>query len=99
MNIEVSNHEDEAVIRVSGCIDTAAAAEFQRKIDDVSVGAKKVTFDFSGVEFIASSALRVMVSLAKRLSASGGRIAVTGANEVVRDVFEMTGLVEVFEVL
>jgi len=91
--------EGEAVVMtVSGCLDTAASGEFAKAVEGVAVGTKTVRFDFSGLEFIASSALRAMVTLGKRLAPGGGHIVVEGANDVVRDVFEMTGLVEVFEV-
>lgn len=99
MNVEISRENGEATVKVSGCLDTAAAAEFKGAVDGIPAGTKKVTFDFAGLEFIASSALRVMVTLGKRLNAAGGGITIEGANDVVRDVFEMTGLVEVFEVL
>lgn len=98
MNIEVSNQNGEAFVKVSGCLDTTAVGDFKSAIEGLPAGTKDVTFDFTQLEFIASSALRVMVTLGKGLNANGGRVTVTGANDVVRDVFEVTGLVEVFTV-
>jgi len=99
MQIEAVNQDGAVVVKVSGCLDTTSVGEFRQVVDGIPAGVKKVTFDFAGVEFIASSALRVMVTLGKRLCAEDGAIEVSGANEVVRDVFEMTGLVEVFKVI
>ncbi len=98
MKLEVENSNGVYTVKASGCLDTAAAAEFAKAVDAIPSDIGKVQFDFSDLEFIASSALRAMVTLGKRLASSGGAIEVTGANEFVRDVFEMTGLVEVFTI-
>lgn len=98
MTMECVNSGGSYVVKVAGCLDTTATGDFRRVVEGIPAGTSNVTFDFAGLEFIASSALRVMVTLGKGLHETGGKIVVSGANETVRDVFEMTGLVEVFDV-
>jgi len=98
MDIELKNVGDETVVKVSGCLDTAATAEFTRAVEAVGAGVKTLVFDFAALEFIASSALRLLVTVNKRLTADGGKVVLAGMNEVVRDVFDVTGLDEVFEI-
>lgn len=98
MEITTKTENNETVLTVSGCLDTAAAAEFARAVEAAAAGAKTLVFDFSALEFIASSALRQLVSVDKRLRAAGGDIVITGMNDVVRDVFDVTGLNEVFTI-
>jgi len=98
MEIELKSAGDETVVKVSGCLDTAATAEFAKAVGAVGDGVKTLVFDFTGLEFIASSALRLLVTVDKRLTAGGGKVVVTGMNDVVRDVFAVTGLDEVFEI-
>lgn len=98
MEITTRTENGETVLSVSGCLDTAATAAFTREVEAAAVGAKTLVFDFSALEFIASSALRLLVTLDKRLAAAGGEVVITGMNDVVRDVFEVTGLVEVFTI-
>jgi len=98
MEITTKNENGETVLAVSGCLDTAATAEFTCAAETAAAGAKTLVFDFTGLEFIASSALRLLVTLDKRLTAEGGDVVITGMNEVVRDVFDVTGLSEVFTV-
>jgi len=98
--MEITKHteNDTTTLTVAGCLDTAATAEFTRAVDEAAASAKTLVFDFANLEFIASSALRKLVSVDKLLQAKGGDVVVTGMNDVVRDVFDVTGLNEVFTV-
>jgi len=98
MEITKKTENGELVLAVSGCLDTAATAAFTEAAEAAAQESKTLVFDFAGLEFIASSALRLLVSLEKRLKASGGGITLANLNEVVRDVFEVTGLSEIFPI-
>ena len=96
MVITKSENGNEVVLKLSGCLDTAATPEFAAAIEGTA-GAAALLLDMTELEFIASSALRTLVAEKKKRGASFV-IAITGMNEVVREVFEVTGLDEVFEV-
>jgi len=98
MEIKTTVENGETVLAVSGCLDTAATDGFARAVEAAAKGAKTLVFDFTDLEFIASAALRQLVSVDKRLAAAGGEVVVTGMNDVVRDVFDVTGLDEVFTI-
>lgn len=98
MEIKTETEPHETTITVKGCLDTAATPEFASAVDAVEGTARVLVFDFSGLEFIASSALRKLVSVDKALTAAGGEVVLTGLNDVVRDVFDVTGLDEVFTI-
>lgn len=98
MEITTIREKGETVIRVSGCLDTAATADFTRAVEAVVAETKTPVFDFTDLEFIASSALRLLVSTEKRLKQAGGGIVLTNLNEVVREVIEVTGLDEIFTI-
>lgn len=96
MVITKSENGNEVVLKLSGCLDTAATPEFAAAIEGTA-GAAALLLDMTELEFIASSALRTLVAAKKKRGASFV-IAITGMNEVVREVFDVTGLDEVFEV-
>ena len=96
MEIAKSEKDGEVTLKLKGCLDTTATTEFVAAIDGTA-GAKSLVLDMSGLEFISSSALRQLVVTKKRRGESFV-IALVGMNEVVRDVFDVTGLDEVFEV-
>lgn len=96
--MEISKVENggEVTLRLKGCLDTAATPGFAAAIEGTE-GAKSVLIDMTDLEFIASSALRLLVSTKKKRGADYP-IALSGLNDVVREVFDVTGLDEVFEI-
>lgn len=96
MEITKTENGNEITLKLAGCLDTAATPEFASAVEGTA-GAKTLVLDMTELEFIASSALRTLVATKKQRGAGFG-IALTGMNEVVREVFDVTGLDSVFEV-
>ena len=90
MEITRTDNGASLVIKVSGCLDTASVPQFEGVLKGVE--AKSVEFDFADLEFISSSAIRALVSLRKRALPAGGSVGISAVGDVVRDVFDMTGL-------
>lgn len=97
MSITTIVNGTETTLKLDGCLDTAAAPEFSAALEAVA-DAKALVIDFSALEFIASSGLRALVLAKERATKAGGSIVLTGLNEVVADVFDVTGLHEVFDI-
>lgn len=55
-------------IFVAGRIDVAAAAEFGREVTKISLGVRKIIFDFRDVEYVSSSGLREILICRKNFS-------------------------------
>ena len=96
MEISKTENGNEVTLKLVGCLDTAATPDFAAAIDSTA-GKSTVVLDMSELEFIASSALRQLVATKKNRGVSF-TIALSGMNEVVREVFDVTGLDEIFEV-
>lgn len=96
MDIEFSEQGSEITVKLIGCLDTAATAQFAQAMEKVQQ-ATTLVLDMSALEFIASSALRQLVATKKSRGAAL-TIVLTGLNEVVREVFEVTGLDTIFEI-
>ena len=96
MEITRTEAGGETVLKLSGCLDTTATPEFAAAIEGTPATGTLV-LDMAELEFIASSALRQLVATKKKRGAAFG-IALVGMNEVVREVFDVTGLDEIFEV-
>jgi len=84
---------------VVGEIDAASAARRQRRLDAViGVSAGAVVLDMSGVAFIDSTGLRVLVVLQQRLSAQGRPLTLGDVSVQTRRLLELSGLSSVFGV-
>ena len=98
MKITVQEIEGKLVAALSGEMDTAAAAEAEAALQPLSESSgKDVVLDCTELEYIASSGLRVLLNILKKVKAGGSRIVLKNVNEVIRDVLELTGFISLFE--
>lgn len=96
MNIDKKLDDGRLTLRVEGRLDTNTSPELEAelKLD----GVKEVVFDFGGLEYISSAGLRVLMMAHRAMAACGGRMTVVNPNSIVKGVFDMTGMSDVFNV-
>ena len=58
----------------------------------------KVVLDFADLEYLSSAGLRVLVATQKRVTAAEGALRIVNASDDIREVFDITGLIDVFDV-
>ena len=88
---------DPIVITVSGEVDLATAADLERAIASALGGsATVIEVDLSGVEFMDSAGLRVLVAARKQADDAGRELRLRSPHERVRRIIEITGLSAVF---
>ena len=85
---------DGAVV-VKGRMDASQCPAAQAFLDQVH-GA--VTLECSGLEYISSAGLGVLLKTQKRLLASAGKLRLTGVNRHLRDIFLYSGFDQIFEI-
>lgn len=98
MNISVTRSDDTATISVEGFLNANTATDLEASVEEVMADVATVTFDFSDLEYISSAGLRVIMVAYKKAMAGGGAINVTGTCDEVREVFEITGFSDLFEI-
>ena len=87
------------VISVGGEIHVSTAPEFQRRLDEaISRGKTAVVLDLSGVEFIDSTGLSVILNGLRRVTRQRGRMALVCTNPTVLRLFEITRLDSTFDI-
>lgn len=92
MQIEVTQHDDVHVMALNGSLETASSPEVETRLRDViEGGASRVVVDLEHVDFVSSAGLRVLLMAAKLQRRSGGKICVCGLNEIVQEVFDISG--------
>lgn len=84
-------------IALEGRLDTMTAPELEAELNQSLGNADSLTLDFSKLEYISSAGLRVLLSAHKIMSAKGG-MKVTNVNEIVREVFEVTGFADILTI-
>ena len=98
----VKSSKEGAVVRLSlpGCvaIDNANAAEVKREALQLLGQAADVVVDLSGVEFLDSAGVGVLVGLFRHARGLGGSARVCGLTPGVRTVLELIQLDRIFEI-
>jgi anti-sigma B factor antagonist len=86
----------EGMVALAGRLDAAQAPSAQAFLDGVE---GTVTLDLSGLEYISSAGLGVLLKTQKRLMASGGKLRMARASAHLREIFQYSGFDQIFEIL
>lgn len=87
-----------AVLGVGGEVDTLTAPQLEAALTDLLAGPEAVrVVDLSGVTFLASSGLAVLIQAAHRAADRGGRIRVVATTRAVQRPLEITGSDQLFD--
>lgn len=85
-------------LALSGRLNTATASMLERALAQALEQGSDITLDCAGLEYLSSAGLRVLVGAHKRAVSAGGGIRLVSCTPDVREVFEITGLIDIFEV-
>ena len=99
MDIKLNQEQGIQVMSLVGIFDTASAVEAEPEfIKQVGDGSGEFLVDFSDVPFIASTGLRILLKMAQTIKAGGGVLYLCSLNNIVREVFEISGFDNIFNV-
>ena len=97
MTIEKKTNGTALEIALEGRLDTMTAPELEAELNQSLGSADSLKLDFSKLEYISSAGLRVLLSAHKAMSGKGG-MKVTHVNEIVQEVFEVTGFTDILAI-
>ncbi|MBQ7876587.1 MAG: anti-sigma factor antagonist [Clostridia bacterium] len=99
MEIDFKRCERDLIVRITGEIDSESVKWLRGRIDVEydEVKVKNLVFDFSGVGFMDSSGIGMIIGRYKRVSALGGSVKIFGADTCVRRIIELSGLENIVE--
>ena len=97
MTIQKEQNGKDLKLAVEGRLDTLTAPELEAELGREMPGAETLTLDFSRLDYISSAGLRVLLAAHKAMSRKGG-MKVTGVNEIVQEVFDVTGFSDVLTI-
>ena len=84
-------------LTLSGRLDTNSSPALEAELKQSVGGVKELIFDFSGVEYISSAGLRVLLAAQKVMNRQGS-MKLIGVNDDVMDVFEITGFSDILTI-
>lgn len=97
MTIEKQIENDKALFNVSGRLDTTTAPELEKELDSILAETKELVFNLSGLEYISSAGLRVILK-AQKIMNTQGSMKLTGVNDCIMEVFDITGFLDIITI-
>ena len=98
MEAIINKDNEKLTVEVSGRLDTLTAPEFESKVEPQLPGIKELVVDLKDLEYISSAGLRVLMGFVKIMQAQG-EMKVINPNEVVMDVFSLTGFDSILNIV
>ena len=97
MTIDKMLDGTQLTVTLNGRLDTTTAPQLEEELKDNLDGITMLVMEFSGLEYISSAGLRILLSTQKVMNRQG-KMVIRGANEMVKDVFDMTGFSDILTI-
>lgn len=98
MNIKKNKENTALTVSLEGRLDTTTAPQLEAELKNALDGVTELTMDLSAMEYISSAGLRVLLSAQKTMNKQG-EMKVVGANESVKEIFEVTGFSDILNIV
>ncbi|MGL5244504.1 MAG: anti-sigma F factor antagonist [Sarcina sp.] len=100
MYVSFDNLEDVLIVSFVGELDHHSAEEVRVKVDDRidRDNTKKLVIDFSGVTFMDSSGIGVVIGRYKKMMLRKGSVSIAAINKNIERVFELSGIFKIIKV-
>ena len=97
MTIEKNVNGTVLTLKIAGRLDTTTAPALEAAIDDCAAEIQERILDCGELEYVSSAGLRVILKAQKQMNAKGS-MKLTGVNETVMEVFDITGFADILTI-
>jgi len=99
MEIKTTMNGNEAVVTLSGRLDTTNYNDFENQTNEwFSNRITHLILDCSDLNYISSSGLRVFLTIQKRMMATGGKFSLFAMQPGIREIFDISGFSAIFSI-
>lgn len=99
MEITKTISENIITLAVEGRLDTATSSQLELEVNELFKEEKpNIVFDFASLEYISSAGLRILLAAQKQANALGTEMKIIGANDLVKEIFEITGFSDIMQI-
>ena len=88
-----------ATIALSGNLTVSTTPSLEAAFASLPEDMVDITLDLTNLSYVASAGLRVIVAQDKKAHQNGGLVRLANPNEEVMDVLDVTGLVDILEIV
>jgi len=100
MTFQINAQTDQVFVTLSKEVYVEQASSIREALlPYLEKGHKNFTLDVSGLSYIDSSGLGVLIGIQKRAITNGGKVIIKGLKGQVKELFELTRLTKIFEII
>ncbi len=97
MNIEKIATGSQLTVALAGRLDTVTSPALEAELNANLEGVESLVLDLSALDYLSSAGLRVLLAAQKTMNRQGA-MKVVNVNEVVMEIFEVTGFCDVLTI-
>lgn len=97
MTINKTLNGIELTVALTGRLDTTTSPQLETELRNSLDGVDSLTLDLKDLEYISSAGLRVLLSAQKVMNRQG-RMVIRNVNEIVLEVFSVTGFTDILTI-
>ncbi len=99
MGLSQRNEDGVTILAIEGRLDPEETQQMEKKVlEVVDSDDKRLLFDFSELEYINSSGLRILVMAYQRMKQNKGHVAICNIRDYILEVFEISGYDRIFSI-
>ena len=97
--MEITKTQEGSTLNLTliGRLDTVTSPQLQDVLDDSTENASSLILDFAQLDYVSSAGLRILLAANKRFSKTG-TMTIRHVNDVVKEVFDMTGFSDILNI-
>lgn len=97
MNIIRNEDGSKLTLALEGRLDTTTAPVLEAELKASFDGLTELDLDFEKLEYLSSAGLRVLLAAQKVMNRQG-KMTIRHVNEIIREVFEVTGFIDILTI-
>ena len=97
MTINKLQEGNTLIVALEGRLDTMTSPELEKELKESMDGVESLVLDFGKLDYISSAGLRVLLSAHKQMK-NKGDMTVKNVNEVVQEIFDVTGFADILTI-
>lgn len=98
LNITKAKEDSKLTVTVEGRLDTTTAPELETALKEEIEGVSELVIDLTDLEYISSAGLRVLLA-AQKIMMKQGKMVVSNPNDVISEIFEVTGFRDILTIV
>lgn len=98
LNIVTEKNEAKTVILLAGKLNTLTSQQLAKEFETALPDTKELVIEMRDTDYVSSAGLRLLVTAQKIMQTQGGTMTICNVQDEIMEVFEMTGLSQVFHI-